>query len=149
MEVILQENIASLGELGDKVDVSSGYGRNFLIPNGKAVPATEANISLFEARRAELEATAAELVAKTEARAGKINSLGIIEISANSGEEGKLFGSIGTRDIADAINLSGCEIDKSEIRLPDGVLRELGEYLIAVQLPGAVAAEVNIAIVQE
>ena len=149
MEVILQENIASLGELGDKVDVSSGYGRNFLIPNGKAVPATEANISLFEARRAELEATAAELVAKTEARAGKINSLGIIEISANSGEEGKLFGSIGTRDIADAINLAGCEIDKSEIRLPDGVLRELGEYIIAVQLPGVVAAEVNIAIVQE
>ncbi len=149
MEVILLENISSLGELGDKVEVRSGYGRNFLIPHGKAVPASDANVALFEARRAELEATAADLVAKTEARAESINSLGIIEISANSGEEGKLFGSVGTRDIAEAIKLAGCEIDKSEIRLPDGALRELGEYQVSIQLPGNLSTNVHIAIVQE
>lgn len=149
MEVILLENIASLGELGEKVQVRSGYGRNFLIPKGKAVPASEANVSLFEARRAELEQAAADLVSKTEARALNIESLGVVEILANSGEEGKLFGSIGTRDIADAINSAGCEVDKSEIRLPDGSLRKLGEYQISIQLHGNVSANVVISIVQE
>jgi len=149
MEVILLENIASLGELGEKVQVRSGYGRNFLIPKGKAVPASEANVSLFEARRTELEQAAADLVSKTEARALNIESLGVVEILANSGEEGKLFGSIGTRDIADAINSAGCEVDKSEIRLPDGSLRKLGEYQISIQLHGNVSANVDISIVQE
>ena len=149
MEVILLENIASLGELGEKVQVRSGYGRNFLIPKGKAVPASEENISLFEARRAELEKAASELVAKTEARAQGIESLDIIEIPANAGEEGKLFGSIGTRDIAEAVSSAGCEVDKSEIRLPDGALRQLGEYQISIQLHGNISATVNVSIVQE
>ena len=149
MEVILLENIASLGELGEKVQVRSGYGRNFLIPKGKAVPASEENTSLFEVRRAELEKTASELVAKTEARASSIESLETIEIQANAGEEGKLFGSIGTRDIAEAVSSAGCEVDKSEIRLPDGALRQLGEYQILIQLHGNVSATVNVSIVQE
>tara|TARA_E500000331_G_C17053825_1_gene625196 strand:- start:84 stop:533 length:450 start_codon:yes stop_codon:yes gene_type:complete len=149
MEVILLENIASLGELGEKVQVRSGYGRNFLIPKGKAVPASEENISLFEVRRAELEKTASELVAKTEARASSIESLETIEIQANAGEEGKLFGSIGTRDIAEAVSSAGCEVDKSEIRLPDGALRQLGEYQISIQLHGNASATVNVSIVQE
>ena len=149
MEVILLENIASLGELGEKVQVKSGYGRNFLIPTGKAVPASEDNVALFEARRAELERAASDLVTKTKARASSIESLGVIEISANAGEEGKLFGSIGTRDIADALNSAGCEVDKSEIRLPDGALRQLGEYQISIQLHGNVAANVDISIIQE
>ncbi len=149
MEVILLENIASLGELGEKVQVKSGYGRNFLIPTGKAVPASEDNVALFEARRAELERAASDLVTKTKARASSIESLGVIEIPANAGEEGKLFGSIGTRDIADALNSAGCEVDKSEIRLPDGALRQLGEYQISIQLHGNVAANVDISIIQE
>ena len=100
-------------------------------------------------RRAELEKTASELVAKTEARALSIESLEIIEIQANAGEEGKLFGSIGTRDIAEAVSSAGCEVDKSEIRLPDGALRQLGEYQILIQLHGNVSATVNVSIVQE
>ena len=104
---------------------------------------------MFEARRAELEAAAAEQLAEAQARADKINELGVITIEANAGEEGKLFGSIGTRDIADAVAAAGCELDKSEVKLPDGALRELGEYTIAVQLHAEVMADINIAVVPE
>jgi large subunit ribosomal protein L9 len=149
MEVILLENIGSLGGLGDKVDVKAGFGRNYLIPQGKAVPATADNIAQFEARRAELEAAAAETLAAAQARAETINSLGLISIAANAGEEGKLFGSIGTRDIADAVTAAGAEIDKSEVRLPEGALRELGEYEIAIQVHGDVTAMVAVAVVPE
>ena len=149
MEVILLENIGSLGDLGDKVDVKAGFGRNYLIPQGKAVPATADNIAQFEARRAELEAAAAETLATAEARGEAINGLGLITIPANAGEEGKLFGSIGTRDIADAVTAAGVEIDKSEVRLPEGALRELGEYEVAVQVHGDVTAMVAIAVVPE
>ncbi len=149
MEVILLENIGNLGNLGDKVDVKSGYGRNFLIPQGKAVPATEDNVAKFEARRAELEAAAAEATAAAEARAEAINALGLISITANAGEEGKLFGSVGTRDIADAVTAAGAEIDKAEVRLPEGALRELGEYEVAIQLLGDVTASVAIAVIPE
>ncbi len=149
MEVILLENIGSLGGLGDKVDVKAGFGRNYLIPQGKAVPATADNIAQFEVRRAELEAAAAETLAAAETRAEAINGLGLISIPANAGEEGKLFGSIGTRDIADAVTAAGAEIDKSEVRLPEGALRELGEYEIAVQVHGDVTAMVAIAVVPE
>ena len=149
MEVILLENIGSLGDLGDKVDVKAGFGRNYLIPQGKAVPATADNIAQFEARRAELEAAAAETLAAAEARGEAINGLGLITIPANAGEEGKLFGSIGTRDIADAVTAAGVEIDKSEVRLPEGALRELGEYEVAVQVHGDVTAMVAIAVVPE
>jgi len=149
MEVILLENISNLGGLGDKVDVKAGFGRNYLIPQGKAVPATEGNTAEFEARRAELEAAAAEALGAAETRAEAINALGLISIAANAGEEGKLFGSVGTRDIAEAVAAAGCSLDKSEVRLPEGALRELGEYEIAIQLHGNVAAAVAIAVIPE
>ncbi len=149
MEVILLENVGNLGELGEKVDVKAGFGRNYLIPQGKAVPATAANIKEFEARRAELEAAAAQALAEAEARAEKVNALGLITIPANAGEEGKLFGSVGTRDIADAVTAAGCEVDKSEVRLPEGPLRELGEYEIAIQVHGDIIANIAVAVVPE
>ncbi len=149
MEVILLENISNLGALGDKVNVKAGFGRNYLVPQGKAVPATAINIAEFEARRAELEAAAAATLAAAETRAEAINALGLISIAANAGEEGKLFGSVGTRDIAEAITAAGCEVDKSEVRLPEGALRDLGEYEIAIQVHGDVFAAVAIAVIPE
>lgn len=149
MEVILLENIGNLGGLGDRVDVKAGFGRNFLIPQGKAVSATKENIAEFESRRAELEAAAAESVAAAEARAEAINALEAITIEANAGEEGKLFGSIGTRDIAEVVCAAGCEIDKSEVRLPEGALRELGEYNVSIQIHSKVTAAVNVLVVAE
>jgi large subunit ribosomal protein L9 len=149
MEVILLENIGNLGALGDKVDVKAGYGRNFLIPHGKAVAATADNLVQFETRRAELEAAAAATLSAAETRAEGINGLGLVSIEANAGEEGKLFGSVGTRDIAAAITAAGAEIDKAEVRLPEGALRELGEYEIAIQLHGDVTAMVAIAVIPE
>ena len=149
MEVILLENISNLGGLGDKVNVRAGFGRNYLVPKGKAVPATASNVADFEVRRAELEAAAAATLAAAEARAETINALGLISIPANAGEEGKLFGSIGTRDIADALTAAGWEVDKSEVRLPEGALRQLGEYEIAIQVHGDVVAAVAIAVIPE
>ena len=149
MEVILLENISNLGNLGDTVKVKAGFGRNYLIPQGKAVPANEANTAEFEARRAELEAAAAEQLAAAEGRAETINALGTVTIGANAGEEGKLFGSVGTRDIAEALAAVGCEIDKSEVRLPEGALRELGEYDIAIQVHGDVTATIHLDVVPE
>ena len=149
MEVILLENIGNLGGLGDKVDVKAGYGRNFLIPQGKAVAATDNNVAQFETRRAELEAAAADTLGAAETRAEAINALEQISIEANSGEEGKLFGSVGTRDIAAAVTAAGCDIDKSEVRLPEGALRELGEYEIAIQIHSDVTATVSVAVIPE
>jgi len=149
MEVILLEKIGKLGDLGDKVNVKPGYGRNFLIPQGKAVPATEDNVAKFEARRAELEAAAAESNAAAEVRAGQIGELGTITITANAGEEGKLFGSVGTRDIADAVTAAGVELNKAEVRLPEGALRELGDFEIAVHLHSDVDATIQLSIVPE
>lgn len=149
MDVILLENINKLGKLGDTVRVKSGFGRNFLIPQGKAVYATADNVAAFEARRAELEAAAATQLESAEKRAEAINAVELITIAAQAGEEGKLFGSVGTRDITDALAAQGCEVDKSEVRLPEGPLRELGEYEIAIQVHGDVTAMVNIAVVPE
>jgi|TARA_B100001059_G_scaffold55106_1_gene49776 large subunit ribosomal protein L9 len=149
MEVILLENIGNLGALGDKVDVKPGYGRNFLIPQGKAVPATGDNVAKFEARRAELETAAAETLAAAAARGDAMSALGSIDIAATAGEEGKLFGSVGTRDIAEALTAAGCEVDKAEVRLPEGVIRELGEFEIMIQLHAEVTASVAINIVAE
>jgi len=149
MDVILLENIGKLGDLGDKVTVKAGYGRNFLIPQGKAVAATEDNVAKFEARRAELEAAAAEAVAAAEVRAGRLEELGLVTITAVAGEEGKLFGSVGTRDIADAVTAAGVELEKSEVRLPEGALREVGEYDVAVHLHSDVDAVLKLAIVAE
>ena len=149
MEVILLENVGNLGALGDKVDVKPGYGRNFLIPQGKAVPATEENVAKFETRRAELEAAAAAAIEAAQSRAEAITALARIEIAATAGEEGKLFGSVGTRDIAEALTVAGCAVDKAEVRLPEGAIRELGEFEIMIQLHAEVTSSVAINIVAE
>lgn len=149
MEVILLESIGHLGGLGDKVTVKAGFGRNYLIPQGKAVPATEANIAEFEARRAELERAAAEALTAAQTRADSFAALGVVTITAKAGEEGKLFGSVGTRDIAEAVTAAGADLDKSEVRLPDGALRELGEYSVVIQIHPEVMTDVTIAVVPE
>ncbi|EIK44512.1 50S ribosomal subunit protein L9 [Cellvibrio sp. BR] len=148
MEVILLDKVGRLGAIGDKVTVKSGYGRNFLLPQGKAIAATAKNIADFEARRAGLEAAAAAKIAEATARAEKLAALQVT-IAANAGDEGRLFGSIGTRDIADAITAAGVEVAKSEIRLPQGVLREIGQYEIDVQLHAEVIQAVKLAVVPE
>lgn len=149
MDIILLENIGGLGALGDKVAVKPGYGRNYLIPQGKAVPATAENVAQFEARRAELEAAAAATLAAAEKRGEAVTALGRVEIAATAGDEGKLFGSVGTRDIADALTAAGCEMDKAEVRLPEGVIREVGEYEIMLQLHADVSVAVTVAVVAE
>ncbi|MDQ7914594.1 50S ribosomal protein L9 [Pseudomonas sp. 102515] len=148
MDVILLEKIANLGNLGDKVNVKGGYARNFLLPQGKATAATAANVEAFEARRAELEKQAAEKKSEADARAAKLADL-TVTIAANSGDEGKLFGSIGTRDIAEAVSAAGVELDKSEVRLPNGALRSIGEYDVEVHLHTDVEATVKIVVVAE
>lgn len=148
MEVILLEKVKNLGALGAKVNVKSGYGRNFLIPQGKAVPATERNVAEFEARRAELEAKAAAVLADAQARAERISALAVV-IAAKSGDEGKLFGSVGTRDIADAISKLGQAVDKSEVRLPLGAIRSTGDYDIDLQLHAEVTVAVKVTVVAE
>lgn len=148
MDVILLQRIKNLGKLGDKVSVKAGYGRNYLIPQGKAVSATEANTSAFEARRAELEKQEAEVLSSAQSRADKLNEVNVV-ITAKAGDEGKLFGSIGTRDIADALTASGIEVDRAEVRLPNGALRHTGEFHVAVQLHHDVTAEVLVTIVSE
>jgi large subunit ribosomal protein L9 len=146
VEVILLEKIRNLGALGDKVKVKSGYGRNFLVPKGKAVYATAGNIEKFEARRAELEKAAAEGLQAAQVRLQALTALGAITITAKAGDEGKLFGSIGVRDIAEAINTAGFAIEKSEIHLPSGVLRQAGEYDIEVELHNDVTKVVKLVI---
>lgn len=133
MEVILLEKVGKLGTVGDKVNVKSGFGRNYLLPQGKAVTATTQNIAEFEARRAELELAAANKKETAEIRAGKLEDLKVT-IAAKAGDEGKLFGSVGARDIADAITAAGVEVAKAEVKLPTGTLRETGEFDIDVQL---------------
>ncbi len=149
MEVILLDKIAKLGGLGDKVSVKSGYARNYLLPKGKAVFASAANVEHFEARRAELEAKLAETLAAAEARAAKLVELGEVTIASKAGDEGKLFGSIGTRDIADAITEAGVEVAKSEVRLPLGTIRETGEFDIAIHLHNDVDTSVKVVVIAE
>ena len=149
MQVILLDKIANLGGLGDQVTVKSGYARNFLIPQGKAVMATKSNVEHFEARRADLEAKVAETLAAAEARAEKVAALEVVEIASKAGDEGKLFGSIGTRDIADAVTAAGVAVAKSEVRLPEGALRNTGEYEISLQLHSEVFATVKLNVVAE
>ena len=148
MQIILLQRIVNLGKLGETVDVKPGYGRNFLIPQGKALPATKANIEKFEARRAELEAEEAKEIATAQERADALTDVNVI-MRAKSGDEGKLFGSIGTRDIADAITAAGVAVTKSEVRLPEGALRNTGEFEISVQLHSEVFAEVKLQVVAE
>jgi large subunit ribosomal protein L9 len=148
MQVILLEKVGKLGDLGDQVNVKAGYGRNFLIPLGKAVPASAGNVADFETRRAELEAAAAEKVAAAQARADKLAGV-VVTMESNAGEEGKLFGSIGTRDIADAISATGNEVAKSEVKMPEGVIRELGEYDVSIQLHSDVTTVVKFVVAQQ
>ncbi|AHI31374.1 MULTISPECIES: 50S ribosomal protein L9 [Marinobacter] len=148
MDVILLEKVANLGSLGDKVKVKAGYGRNFLLPYGKAVAATADNLKAFEERRAELEKAAAEKLSAAQARGEALEGASVT-ITSKAGEEGKLFGSIGVRDIADAITAAGTDVEKSEVRLPEGPLRVVGEYEIELQLHSDVTVHINLAVVAE
>lgn len=148
MNVILLERVNNLGDLGDEVSVKPGFARNYLIPNAKAVQANNANREVFEQRRSELEAKANEILAAAKARAEKIEGH-ILTIMVKSGEEGRLYGSVGTQDIADALVADGHEVERSEVRLPDGAIRALGEYEIAVQLHSDVTAGIKVAVVEE
>lgn len=133
MEVILLEKVGKLGSVGDKVNVKSGFGRNYLLPQGKAISATADNLKEFEKRRAELEKAAANKKESAEIRARELEELNVT-ITAKAGDEGKLFGSVGARDIAEAITAAGVEVSKSEVKLPEGTLRDIGEYEVNVQL---------------
>ena len=144
MEIILQDTVANLGKLGDKVNVKAGYARNFLFPQQKAVPANKANLEAFEARRAELEAKQAANLAAAQTRGTALEALEGVVITSTAGDEGKLFGSIGTRDIADAITAAGVAVVKSEVRLPEGALRNVGTYEVAVSVHSEVSAIVTI-----
>jgi large subunit ribosomal protein L9 len=146
MEVILLEKIANLGNLGDKVNVKSGYGRNYLLPQGKATAATAENVAAFEARRAELEKQAADKKSAAEARAAQLSELEVT-ITASAGDEGKLFGSIGTHDIADALTAAGVPVAKAEVRLPNGTIRQVGEYDVALHLHTDVEAAVKLIVI--
>ncbi len=148
MNVILLEKVQNLGNLGDNVNVKSGYGRNYLIPKGIAVPATPVNVEKFETRRAELEKIAAEKLVAAENRKQSISGL-VVEISHNAGEEGKLFGSIGTTDIAEAISSRGVEVNKREVKLPNGPIRQVGDYEIEIEIHSDVAAVVTIKVTAE
>ena len=149
MEIILLEKVVNLGNMGDKVRVKSGFGRNFLIPKGAAQMATKENVATFESRRAQLEKNAAQKLATANTRAEVLRALKVT-IKAHVGEEGKLFGSIGTKDIADAITAAGVAVEKHEIRLPDvGVIREMGEYMIRLHIHAEVDVEVCVSIVAQ
>ena len=149
MNVILLERIRNLGDLGEEVGVKPGFARNFLIPQGKAVRATEANRKVFEGRRAELERVSKDRFDAAQVRAAKLVDVQVT-IAAKSGEEGKLYGSVGTQDIADAVSAAqGVEVLKSEVRLPTGVIRVIGEYEIDLQLHSDVTVTVKVIVVPE
>jgi len=150
MNVILLEKITNLGDIGETADVKSGFARNFLFPQGKAIPATKANLMEFEERKSELMAAHKEHVAEAEKRKAKVDGLNI-KIEVNASDEGKLYGSVGTKDIADVINsqAAAAEIIKSEVLLPHGVIRECGQYEITLDLGYDVNAEIVLAIVAQ
>ena len=148
MNIILLERVANLGDLGEEVAVKAGYARNFLIPQGKAARATEENRVVFEARRTELEAAALQLMGEAERRAVQLVDASVT-IVAKSGEEGKLYGSVGTQDIADALAEQGIEVARSEVRMPEGSIRALGEYEIGVHLHSDVDAVVRVEVLSE
>jgi large subunit ribosomal protein L9 len=148
MEVILLQKVANLGNIGDRVKVRSGFGRNFLLPQGKATLATADNIARFEARRAELERLAREQLTSAEERAGALKDFKLT-IHAKAGTEGKLFGSVGTTDIAEACSRTGLKIERSEVRLPAGPLRMLGEHTVNLHLHADVDVPLHVTIVPE
>jgi large subunit ribosomal protein L9 len=148
MDVILLERVRNLGNLGDEVSVKNGYGRNFLIPQGKAVRATAANREVFESRRAELEAQAASQLKAAQDRAAGLAQLSVT-IAARASDEGKLFGSVGSREIADAVTEAGQEVSKDEVLLPVGPLRSIGEFTVDLQLHSDVTASVTVNVIPE
>lgn len=148
MEVILLEKIANLGNLGDKVNVKAGYGRNYLLPQGKATAATAENVAAFEARRAELEKAAADKKASAEARAAQLAELEVT-ITASAGDEGKLFGSIGTTDIAEACSAQGHKVARSEVRLPNGPIRMVGDHQVVLHLHTDIDVQLAVTVAAE
>lgn len=148
MEIILLEKINNLGELGTKVSVKPGYGRNYLIPNGKAVAATADNIAKFEARREELEKAQQDILGRATARAKALSDMSIT-VARRAGEEGKLYGSVGSADIAEAVAAAGEELAKNEVRLPNGPFRAVGEYQVDVHLHADVNATITLKIVED
>lgn len=148
MELILLQKVTNLGGLGDRVKVKPGYGRNFLVPQGKAVPATKANIETFEARRADYEAKANQLLADANARAAAFDEASVT-IKANASTEGKLFGSVGPRDIAEAFTGAGKPLSKSEVIMPEGAIRKVGEFEVVVHLHADVERTVKVEVVPE
>lgn len=148
MDVILLQKVANLGNIGDRVKVRSGFGRNFLLPQGKATLATASNVARFEERRAELEKLAHEQLSSAEERAAAMKDFKLL-ISAKAGTEGKLFGSIGTADIAEACTRQGFKVERNEVRLPNGVLRMVGEHTVSLHLHADIDVPVNVSIVAE
>ena len=148
MEVILFESVQNLGTIGDRVKVKPGYARNYLIPHGKAVPATAENIAALEERRAELEKQEAEILAAAQAKAEQLDGLSV-EIAQMCGEEGKLFGSVGTQDIVAAVGNAGVEIARHDVHMPEGAIRQTGEYDIEVQLHSDARATIKVTVVAE
>jgi large subunit ribosomal protein L9 len=148
MEVILLQKIANLGDIGDRVQVKPGYGRNYLLPGGKATLATPENIARFESRRAELESKAASELASAQSRAAALEGFKL-SITARAGNEGKLFGSIGTADIAEACQTAGHAIERAEVRLPGGPIRTVGEHVITLHLHSDVDVQLPLTIVAE
>lgn len=148
MNVILLDSVENLGNVGDLVTVKPGFGRNYLLPSGKAALATKANIAEFEAKRADLEKAAAEEMKAARARADLIRGMELV-VSANVGSEGKLFGSVGTVDISEAFGKVGVEVARSEVRLPDGPIHEVGDYTIGVHLHSDLDVDVTLRVVAE
>lgn len=148
MEVILLQKVANLGNIGDRVKVRSGFGRNFLLPQGKATLATPENVAKFEARRAELERLAHEQLSSAEQRAAVLKEFRLT-ITAKAGTEGKLFGSIGTADIAEACTRQGHPVSRSEVRLPNGPLRMVGEHMVSLHLHADVDVDLPVTILAE
>ncbi len=148
MNVILLDKVENLGEIGELVSVKPGYGRNYLLPQGKAALATKQNLAEFEARRADLMKAAAEEVAAANARAELVKGMELI-IPANAGEEGKLFGSVGPIDICEAFSKVGVEVARAEIRMPEGPIHELGDFTIGLHLHTDVNVDINLKVVAE
>jgi large subunit ribosomal protein L9 len=148
MQVILMEKVVNLGNLGDVVKVKDGYARNFLIPGGHAKRATEANIAEFETRRVELEKEQAEKFTAAQARAEKLEGL-MVQITQKAGVDGRLFGSVGNADIADALKAQGFEVAKSEVRLPEGPFKTIGDYAVTLSLHTDVTANITVSVLGE
>ncbi|MXP56386.1 50S ribosomal protein L9 [Pantoea sp. Mhis] len=149
MQVILLDKVSNLGKLGEQVNVKAGYARNYLIPKGQAVPATKKNINFFETQRLELEMKLANILAEANARAEQINKLKIITMVSKVGNEGKLFGSIGARDIATALIKAGINVSKKEIRLTNGLIRSIGEHLVEFQFQHKIGAKLIVNVIPQ